>query len=188
MARVTRRELVGISAAGLAGCKHSPAGPWRHLTVQEGKLLELVCEQILPADRDPGAREAGAAQYIDRQLAKRYKGLAEHYRKGLAALESASRQLRGRSFQELAFAGRTAVLKAVEAGKVDQSEWPKRSSRWFFTTVREHTIEGVFGHPRHGGNRDLIGYRLVGWEYPEPRGQNRYSDPRFQKEEPKKQV
>jgi hypothetical protein len=181
MAKITRRSLVNISAAGLTGCAGAHKGPWRHFTAEEGRLLELICEQIVPTDKDPGAREAGAAQYIDRQLAKRLKAFAEHYRKGLSAIQGASRELRGRNFEQLAWAERTAVLKAVEAGKVNQANWPKRSSRWFFSVVRDHTIEGVFSHPRHGGNRDLAGYRLLGWEYPEPRGQNRYTDPRFRK-------
>ncbi len=181
MAKVTRRELVQISAAGgLAGCGQKPLSSWSNLTAEEGKMLELVCEQIIPTDRDPGAREAGAAQYIDSQLGKRYKSNAADYRQGLAALDGASRSTRGKSFEQLEFSDRTALLKAVDGGKVDQKDWPKQSSHGFFATVRLHTIEGVFGQPRHGGNRDLTGYRLVGWEYPEPRGQNRYSDPRFQ--------
>jgi gluconate 2-dehydrogenase gamma chain len=31
----------------------------------------------------------------------------------------------------------------------------------FFETVRYHVLEGVFCEPQYGGNRDMIGWRLV---------------------------
>jgi len=30
--------------------------------------------------------------------------------------------------------------------------------------VRTHTILGFFGHPSYGGNRDLAGWKLIGFE------------------------
>jgi gluconate 2-dehydrogenase gamma chain len=40
-------------------------------------------------------------------------------------------------------------------------------STLFFRMLRIHTIEGMFCDPLHGGNRDLIGWQLIG--YPGPR-------------------
>ena len=175
-----RRTLIQISAAaGLAGCRGPDQAVRARLTEAELALLELVCEQIVPTDEDPGAREAGAAHYIDRQFSKRLKAFPERYRQGLAALDATSHDVYGRGFAALTFAERTALLRKVESSKVKQELWPHQPSRQFFAIVREHTIEGVFSHPRHGGNRDLVGYRMLGWEYPEPRGQNRYTDARF---------
>ena len=37
----------------------------------------------------------------------------------------------------------------------------------FFELLRTHTIEGMFCDPVHGGNADLIGWKLIG--YPGPR-------------------
>jgi gluconate 2-dehydrogenase gamma chain len=37
----------------------------------------------------------------------------------------------------------------------------------FFTTVREDTIEGMFADPSHGGNRDMVGWALVGYPGPQ---------------------
>ena len=36
----------------------------------------------------------------------------------------------------------------------------------FFRMPRQHTIEGMFGDPTHGGNAGLIGWQLIG--YPGP--------------------
>ena len=37
---------------------------------------------------------------------------------------------------------------------------------YFFRLLRQHTIEGMFCDPMHGGNADLIGWQLIG--YPGP--------------------
>jgi gluconate 2-dehydrogenase gamma chain len=36
----------------------------------------------------------------------------------------------------------------------------------FFRVLRQHTIEGMFSDPMHGGNAGLIGWQLIG--YPGP--------------------
>jgi gluconate 2-dehydrogenase gamma chain len=50
-------------------------------------------------------------------------------------------------------------LTDFEAGKVAQFT----KANEFFETVRNHILEGVFGEPSYGGNRNLIGWRLVGF-------------------------
>ena len=39
-----------------------------------------------------------------------------------------------------------------------------RSTAEFFEMVRYHVLEGVFCEPQYGGNKDMIGWRLV--EFP----------------------
>ncbi|MFC7402818.1 gluconate 2-dehydrogenase subunit 3 family protein [Citricoccus sp. GCM10030269] len=41
----------------------------------------------------------------------------------------------------------------------------------FFSTVRTDTIEGMFADPEYGGNRNLVGWALIGW----PGAQRSYS-------------
>lgn len=48
-------------------------------------------------------------------------------------------------------------------GEVDPGE--------FFSMVRLDTIEGMFSDPVYGGNRDMVGWRLIGW----PGSQRSYS-------------
>jgi gluconate 2-dehydrogenase gamma chain len=33
----------------------------------------------------------------------------------------------------------------------------------FFTMLRDHTIEGMFSDPVYRGNRDLVGWKLIGY-------------------------
>jgi gluconate 2-dehydrogenase gamma chain len=40
--------------------------------------------------------------------------------------------------------------------------------------VRAHTMQGFYGDPRHGGNRDRASWKMVGLSYPPIRGQEKY--------------
>jgi gluconate 2-dehydrogenase gamma chain len=42
--------------------------------------------------------------------------------------------------------------------------------------VRQHSLQGFYGSPGHGGNREYISYRMLGIDYPKVIGQNRYND------------
>ena len=33
----------------------------------------------------------------------------------------------------------------------------------FFSLLIEHTMEGFYGDPRHGGNRDRVGWKMIGF-------------------------
>jgi gluconate 2-dehydrogenase gamma chain len=44
----------------------------------------------------------------------------------------------------------------------------------FFRLVRNHTLEGYYGSPRHGGNRDAVSWRMLGMAEPPLRGRAQY--------------
>jgi len=46
--------------------------------------------------------------------------------------------------------------------------------RTFFELVRDHTMEGYYGSPRHGGNRDAVSWRMLGLPEPPPLGRSQY--------------
>jgi gluconate 2-dehydrogenase gamma chain len=160
-------------AAGGAGCGRSP-NPWRFLTPAEAKTLEAITEQIIPGDRDPGARWAGVVRYIDRQLIRRFQEHQELYRRGLAAVEKSSRILHGRAFTDLSGSEQTELLALLEKGQAPGEGWKALSSSQFFGTVISHTMQGFYGDPRHGGNRDDVGRKLLGIAHPPVRGRQLY--------------
>jgi len=163
----------GAAAVGRLG--RAPEGPWRVLTPDEARLVEAVAEQIVPADRDPGAKEAGVVRYIDRQLDGPHRRFAEKYRRGLRSLVQTSRAQFGKPFEALSWPEQTRLLQALESGKVPQGIWTDPSSRDFFNLLRDHTMQGFYGSPRHGGNRNYASYKMLGLEYPRVIGQNRYA-------------
>ncbi len=50
----------------------------------------------------------------------------------------------------------------------------EQQNRWFFDLVRGHTLEGYYGSPRHGGNRDAVSWRMLGLAEPPVRGRAQY--------------
>ncbi len=124
-------------------------------------MVDAICEQIIPADQDPGARWAGVVRFIDRQLAGFYKSLAGAYRTGLAGVGQASREQFHAGFLELSAAQQTAVLASLE----------KSPAKPFFDLLVAHTMQGFYGDPRHGANREFISWRMLGVPNPPVRGQ-----------------
>jgi gluconate 2-dehydrogenase gamma chain len=50
----------------------------------------------------------------------------------------------------------------------------EKEERPFFDLVRRHTMEGYYGSPRHGGNRDAVSWRMLGLDEPPVRGRAQY--------------
>jgi len=183
-----RRHFLTLSAATLGGvlvysldrkvslltAQHKPLRiPLRFFTQTEALIVAGAASRIFPSDGSgPGAREAGVAIFIDRQLAGPYgrdrfrytqppfedapqefgyQGAAtprQIYREGLKGL---------RGFHLLAPAAQDQALRKIE-------------STLFFSLLRQNTIEGMFCDPMHGGNAGMVGWQLVG--FPGPRMSN----------------
>jgi gluconate 2-dehydrogenase gamma chain len=129
------------------------------LTRSERAILEAIADRIFPATDTPGAVEAGAVDYIQRALSGDYAPLLPLYRRGLRALERHARKKLGGKFAILSDEQKDDLLADFEAGR--DAGFKKAAE--FFETVRYHVLEGVFGEPEYGGNRGLIGWRLVGF-------------------------
>ncbi len=151
--KLTRRSFV--AASSLAALQPGQAAPLGFLTPQEATLLEALCEQIIPADDVAGAKEAGVVNYIDLQLRGPLKRFAKYYRAGLAALA-------GTDFGSLPAAGQIAFLKRMEAGEIHAPEWKLQSAASFFNMVIDHTMQGFYGDPKHGGNKDAVSWKMLG--------------------------
>jgi len=167
--RMRRRTILGagVSVAvtgSLIGCaQRSASGLWRFFTSSEARIVDAVCEQFVPADRDPGAKAAGVVNYIDIQLTKAFRKHRQTYRKGLAEIDSTSQTKFSRPFVDLSPDQQTEVLHLIE-----------HNSRAFFDLILSHTRQGFYGDPRHGGNRDRASWKMVGLPYPPLRGRQHY--------------
>lgn len=123
------------------------------LTAAEAADIEAVAAQIVPSDDSPGAREAGVVYFIDRALATFYSRLASDYRAQLAAFQAAFRE---RHPAVGSFASLTSVQQVEYLKGIDQTP--------FFATTRLFTLLGMFALPEYGGNRDGVGWKLIGFE------------------------
>lgn len=160
---LNRRKFIAATAAAAAasaGCKAS-RGAWRFFTAVEAQTMIAICEQIIPADDAPGAAWAGVIRYIDRQLVGRFKEHQKTYRDGIAAVN----RLAGAPFETLDAGKQIEVLKKVEKDK---------QIRPFFDLAIAHTMQGFYGSPRHGGNRDWISWQMLGIPISPSRGREHY--------------
>lgn len=161
-------------------------GPWVFFTPEEAAAVEAAIDRLIPADAlGPGGREAGCASFIDRQLAGFYGSSqrlymkppfadgtpqqgpqsaltpAARYRVALAAIDAHCRiAFVGRIFAQLTSEDRDLVLQGLEQGRI---QLDGTDGRAFFEMLLQNTMEGFFSDPVHGGNRDMIGWKLIGF-------------------------
>lgn len=161
-------------------------GPWQFFTADEARVMEAIVDRIIPPDPDsPGGKDAGCATFIDRQLKGPYgsaaglyrlgpytKGTkeqgpqsrqtpAELYRKALAALDKYCKANQaGKSFDQLSTDQQDNTLKGLDSGeiKLDGVE-----GQGFFDALLKDVPEGFFSDPIHGGNRDMAGWKMIGF-------------------------
>ena len=188
-----RREFLTISAASLGGVlvysldrKAALLGaqgkardkavriPLRFFTEGEALIIAVAAGRIFPSDESgPGAKEAGAAIYIDRQLAGPYGRDAHRYTQGPFEEEAA---------REFGYQGKATPREIYREGLKGLAGFQRLSAEEqdgalrrietsiFFSLLRQHTIEGMFSDPLHGGNVDMVGWQLIG--FPGPRMNN----------------
>jgi gluconate 2-dehydrogenase gamma chain len=127
------------------------------LTPAEAETLGAIADRIFPKTDTPGAVEIGVLSYIDIALVGDYASLVPLYRQGLRAVERFAQAKFAERFSDLTEEQKDAVLAEFETGSVRGF----KKAAEFFETVRYHVLEGVFCEPQYGGNKDMIGWRLV---------------------------
>ena len=144
--------------------------PLRFFTAAEARVVSAACERIFPGDASgPGATDAGVVIYIDRQLAGPYGRDKYRYLKPPFVTSVPEHGHQGKeSPRDIYRAGirDLANFADLPAEAQDQKLLEAESTR-FFALVRSHTLEGMFCDPMHGGNAELVGWRMVGYPGPQ---------------------
>jgi len=177
-ARFSRRKFLQITvvatAAGPVVSCIGTSNPWRCLSEDEARTLAAVVDRIIPPDQDPGAGWAGVVNFIDRQLVGPYRTFQKPYRLGLAGTNVASLALCGKRFTELAGEKQDEVLRAIEKNQAPGTTWKQQPAGQFFEMVLSHTMQGFYGDPRHGGNRERASWKMLRLPFPPVRGRLSY--------------
>ncbi|MFF7709190.1 gluconate 2-dehydrogenase subunit 3 family protein [Pseudomonas sp. NPDC007930] len=155
-------------------------------TAEEWAFVQAAVARIIPADElGPGALEAGAAEYIDRQMNTPYASGAQWYmqgpfvtdapaemgyqlqlnpqqlyRLGIAAVDGWCQANLKKNFAAQDSATRDQVLRKIEAGELHFEQVPAKA---FFSLLVQNTREGFFCDPIHGGNKGLVGWTQIGF-------------------------
>ncbi len=152
----------------------------------EAAFVDAAVARLIPNDElGPGAKEAGVTTFIDRQLAGAY-GQASHwymqgpwakgkasqgyqtrltpaqvYRAAIKNIDAAAQgKFGGTRFAALSPPQQDEILRALDEGKVNL---PDVEAKAFFDMLLQNTIEGFFSDPIHGGNKDMAGWKLIGF-------------------------
>jgi gluconate 2-dehydrogenase gamma chain len=143
--------------------------PLRFFTEAEARIVAASAARIFPADdAGPGANEAGVVIYIDRQLAGPYGRDRYRYTAGPFETGLPEQGYQGKETPREVYREGCALLKGFDElppGSQDARLEQIEKTR-FFQLLRQHTIEGMFCDPMHGGNAGLIGWQMLGFPGP----------------------
>lgn len=123
-------------------------------------ILEAVTDRMIPEDAWPSATGAGVLTYLERHAAEDAATWSEMIEPGLRALNEAAIARDGRPFAALPANEQDDLLKEAERDAF--RDWPVSSQR-FFHALLPLVMEGYYGSPDSGGNRDAKSWAMVGF-------------------------
>lgn len=129
--------------------------PFVTFTEEEGADFDAFAARIVPTGDTPGAREAGSVYFADRALSGELSDLLPIVREGFAVID-------GWSAEVSAEGGRFAQLPENEQDRIIARVEEAEPNFFFFARVL--VTLGLVTNPSYGGNRDRIGWRLIGFE------------------------
>jgi hypothetical protein len=128
------------------------------------RLLAAFVDRLIPKDDlGPSASESGVPEYINRSLGDYLAAEKAAFIEGLEATDAFARRSQDQAFVDLAPDKQDALLTSMESGSAEG--FP--NARTFFNRARRLTMEGMFGDPYYGGNKNFAGWDLI--RYPGPR-------------------
>jgi gluconate 2-dehydrogenase gamma chain len=189
LARLGGAGVVLLAAPAPARSQDAALGrldeAYAFFTRPEAALVEAAVARLIPSDDlGPGGVEAGVPYFIDQQLAGAYGAGARTYLQGpfgdatpeqgyqlpltpqqlyrtaLADLDAHCASAHGATFAALSPADQDAVLRGLESGEVSLARVP---GRVFFDALLADVKQGFFSDPMYGGNRDKVGWVLIGF-------------------------
>jgi gluconate 2-dehydrogenase gamma chain len=178
---LNRRSFLKTGVAGfgsimlMPSCVTRISSSWHFFTDEEAVCIVALSEQIIPEDEHGGgATEAGVIHYIDRQLVAVFDYDQLIYQQGISALQNSCLELHGKRFESLDKDAQYALCTAMEKGTLPGEHWGDLDPGRFFNLVIAHTMQGFYGAPRHGGNKNYMSYQMMGLDFPLVVGRNHY--------------
>jgi len=163
----------------------------RFLTQWEFDYVTAMAETIWPTDDlGPGARVGGVGHYIDGQLAGSWgqghrfylngpfytpadsghgwqipMTPAEVYRAFLPGFDVYCKTTYGNPYPVLPADQQTKALTDLQTGKapIQIGGSTAFTSADFFSMFRQNVLEGMLADPAYGGNREMVGWRWIGF-------------------------
>jgi gluconate 2-dehydrogenase gamma chain len=155
-------------------------------TPPEWAFINAACARLIPTDEQgPGAVEVGVPQYIDRQMGTPWADGAiwymqgpffdaepefgyqspltpkQQYRLGIRAIDGLCQDRLKKPFAELTSTQQDDILRQIEKRSLIS---PEIQIQTFFSSfLLKNVIEGYFGDPMYGGNKDMASWKMIGY-------------------------
>jgi gluconate 2-dehydrogenase gamma chain len=179
-----------LAPAGAADSKPPEGKPDAYtpafFNAAEWAFLHAAVDRLIPHDEHgPGAIELGVLEFLDRHMQTPYAAGAIWYMQGpflKAAPEFGyqgklplrdilrvgmrnvdgycAAQYGGRHFAALDRKQQEDILKGCEGGKLKLEDM---SAKLFFTNLLNEVRNGYFADPRHGGNKGMGAWKMIGY-------------------------
>jgi gluconate 2-dehydrogenase gamma chain len=162
-----------------------PAG-YMFLQPQEAQFVEALVDHMVPKDElTPSGTDIGIATFIDRALGGSWgkgdrlymqgpwgKGTpnqgyqlpltpAALYRAAIEGCNAYCHNAFGQTFDRCTAEQKETFLKDLSAGKITLANG--LPGRTFFSLFYQNVMEGMFADPIYGGNKDKIGWKMLGF-------------------------
>ncbi len=151
-AALLRGGVPGLAALLQAACSARDEGaPFSSLSPAEARELEAITARIVPTTDTPGAREAGVTWFIDKALGDFLSGQRDFLLGGL------------QTFQQSIAASFPGAERFSDLAEADQDRHlATQDATPFFQLLHVMTMFGLLGLPSYGGNKDYVGWQLLG--------------------------
>jgi gluconate 2-dehydrogenase gamma chain len=159
--QAARREANAAAAAGEKFAVFSP---------DQGADVKAFAAQIFPTDDTPGANEANVVYFIDHVLDKYEPENREEFLNSVKSLNQATSQMFPGTahFSELTPKQQAEVITKFETFKrkrrADLLGSIFGTDANHFETIRTYVIAGFLSDPQNGGNEDMVGWQLLGYD------------------------
>ena len=157
-----------------------------YFTQAEYAFLNAAVDHLIPSDKfGAGALETNVPQFLDKQMETPYghgqlwymqgpfhtdldatlgyqMNLTPRqiYRHGIAECDGWCQKNHQKVFADVGKTIQESVLKDLEGGKIHFEALPAKT---FFAYLLKNTKEGYFADPIYGGNKDMGGWKMVGF-------------------------
>lgn len=126
-----------------ASASTGPKAPYvpQFFSEQEYRTLSRLAELIIPSDGTPGAREAGASEFVD-FIVFSDPPLQPRFRYGLAWIEAHARFLFGKAFLECSEQQQVEMLEHLAYR--ERHRQGEEDGRAFFSLLRDYTVMAFY--------------------------------------------
>jgi gluconate 2-dehydrogenase gamma chain len=165
-------EALRSAHAAASKAAQTKAG-FRFFTSEEAADVVAFGSHIIPTDDSPGATEAHAVYFIDHALIEFAPEDQTRVRAAIHALNDLAKHSGHAStrFSQVSSADRLELIKkfqssfpAVNGGYDPSNNGMNSSGNNYFELLRTYIITGFLSDPDLGGNKDMIGWKVIGFD------------------------